>query len=106
VRRSFHRHLVNAIEVSGNLPRGWAGSPCIAKIVCWQGTAFDPSFRAESDDQIWHGVFVMTTREVETIAGPGMCNDRYELILTPRCFVHGWTGCSHTRANTHGPRNE
>jgi hypothetical protein len=52
VPRSFHRHLVSAIEVSGNLPRAWAGSPYIAKIVCWQGTAFDPSFRAQSDDQI------------------------------------------------------
>jgi acetyltransferase-like isoleucine patch superfamily enzyme len=100
VPRSFHRHLVSAIEVSGNLPGGWAGSPYIAKIVCWQGTAFDPSFRAHSDDQIWHGVFAMTTREVQTIAGPGMSNDRYELILTPRCFVHGWTECSHSTANT------
>jgi len=96
---SFHRQLVTAIKVSGNLPKGWAGSPYIAKIVCWQGTAFDPGFYAHSHTQRWHGVFAMTTREVETIAGPGMSNDRYELILTTRCFVHGWTRCPHTTAN-------
>jgi hypothetical protein len=42
----------------------------------------------------------MTTRELETIAGPRMSNDRHELILSPRCFVHGWAECSHTTANT------
>jgi hypothetical protein len=94
VPRSFHRHLVGAIEVSGNLPRGWAGSPYIAKIVCWQGTAFDPSFLARSDDQIWHGVFAMTSREVETIAGPGMSNETSRIRRITGTVIPEACGCA------------
>jgi hypothetical protein len=100
VPATFHKRLVTAIRVSGNLPRKWADSPYLAKIVCWQDTSFDTTFRKKGRVQAWHGVFAMTIHEAKAIAGPWLSNDRYELILNPVCFVHGWDACPHTTANS------
>jgi Peptidase family M23 len=100
VPKTFHKHLVTAIKVSGNLPRTWADSPYLVKIVCWQDTSFDAAFRKRGSFHTWHGVFAMTTQEMKTIAGPWLSNDRNELILNPVCFVSGWDACPHTTANT------
>ncbi len=98
--RRFHRHLVRAIRISRDLPTSWADSPFIAKIVCWQGTDFQTDFidhgRAYYD---WHGMFAMTTQEVQTIFGTWMTASRDAFVLTPKCFVHGWDGCPHRAAN-------
>ena len=83
----FHKQVVTAIRVSGNLPMAWADSPSLAKIVCWQDTAFDPAFLARAPWHRWHGEFAMTVEEMKTIAGPWLSNDRHELILRARCFV-------------------
>lgn len=98
--KGFHDHLVTAVRVSGNLPAGWAGSRYLAKIVCWQGTGFDTTFRARAPEHLWHGVFAMTVAEMKMIAGPWLSNDPNELILNPVCFVHGWDACRHTVADT------
>jgi hypothetical protein len=100
VPKKFHRHLVTAIRVSGNLPKGWADSPNIPRIICWQHTDFDTDFRDKGYKHVWHGLFAMTTEEVKNIMGPWLSNDRSELILNPTCFVHGWDACKHTTANT------
>jgi Peptidase family M23 len=100
VPRKFHRHLVTAIRVSGNLPAGWARSPNIPRIICYQHTGFDTDFRDTAYKHVWHGLFAMTVEEMRTIAGPWLSNDRNELILTPKCFVQGWDACKHTSANT------
>jgi hypothetical protein len=96
---TFHKRLLTAIRVSGNLPREWADSPYLAKIVCWQNTDFDPAFHKGGPDHAWHGVFAMTVQELKEIAGPWLSNDRDELILDPVCFVSGWDACPHTTAN-------
>lgn len=96
----FHDRVVAAIRLSGNLPIAWADSPYLAKIVCWQDTAFDAGFFARAPGHRWHGVFAMTVQEMKTIAGPWLSNDRHELILSPVCFVHGWDACPHKTANT------
>jgi hypothetical protein len=98
----FRAHLVTAIRLSGNLPIAWADSPSIPRIICWQQTRFRTDFRARGYKQAWIGIFAMTTREVKTIMGPWLSNDRYELILSPTCFVHGWDACPHKAANTRG----
>lgn len=100
VPKKFHRHLVTAIQASGNLPKGWADSPNIARIICYQHTGFDTDFRATGYKHIWHGLFAMTVEEMKDIMGPWLSNDRTELILTPACFVQGWDACKHTAANT------
>jgi hypothetical protein len=97
---AFHRHLRLAIRLSGNLSPSWADSPYIPKIVCWQGTGFGTGFRAYGPHQKWIGVFAMTKRELQTIAGPWLSNDRNELILDPDCFAHGWDACPHSTTNT------
>jgi Peptidase family M23 len=96
----FHRHLVVAIRLSRNLPRRWADSPNIPRIVCWQGSGFSTTFLARGYGQVWRGLFAMTTREMKTIAGPWLSNDRDELILDPDCFASGWDACPKTTANT------
>src|SRR5262245_44028302 len=96
----FHRQVRLAIRLSGNLPRTWAASPYLAKIVCWQGTGFSTGFQAYGPRQKWIGVFAMTKREMQTIAGPWLSNDRNELILHPDCFIHGWDACPHRTKNT------
>ena len=100
VPRSFHKHVVTAIRISRNLPRSWADSPYLPKIVCWQDTAFDTRFRARAPEHLWHGVFAMTVQEMKTIQGPWLSNDRDELILNSNCFVNGWDACPHSTANT------
>ena len=40
----FHDSLVTAIDISGDLDPGWASSPYVPRIVCWQGSAFDVDF--------------------------------------------------------------
>jgi Peptidase family M23 len=96
----FHHHLVVAIRLSGNLPRRWADSPFIPRIVCWQGSGFSTGFLARGYGQVWRGLFAMTKREMQTIAGPWLSNDPDELILDPTCFALGWDGCPATTANT------
>src|SRR6187431_3197984 len=96
----FHKQVVTAIRVSGNLPMAWSDSPSLAKIVCWQDTGFDPAFFSRAPWHRWHGEFAMTIEEMKTIAGPWLSNDRHELILQARCFVHGWDACPHKTANT------
>jgi Peptidase family M23 len=96
----FHHHLVVAIRLSRNLPRDWASSPYITRIICWQGTGFSTRFHAYGPGQKWIGMFAMTRREVQTIAGPWMSNDRDELILSPTCFARGWDACPETTANS------
>jgi hypothetical protein len=95
----FHRHVVTAIRLSRNLPMAWADSPDLARIICWQDTGFDTGFRARAPWHRWHGEFAMTVEEMKTIAGPWLSNDRHELILRPRCFIHGWDACPHKTAN-------
>ena len=99
--KGFHRRLATAIRVSGDLQRAWASSPYIAKIVCWQGTGFDTEFVERGQPyHVWHGLFAMTTEEVETMFGPWMTRTRDDLWLDTRCFVKGWTACRHTVATT------
>jgi hypothetical protein len=100
VPRNFHRHLVSAIRLSGNLPRGWASSPNIPRIICYQHSGFSTDFRDTSYKHVWHGLFAMTVEEMKTVMGPWLSNDRNELILRPACFVQGWDACKHTAANT------
>jgi peptidase M23-like protein len=97
----FHASLVKAVRVSGDLPSSWADSPYLEKIVCWQGSGFDVTFTAIGDtfDRV-HGLYSMTTAEVQTMAGPWMIRNRYALKLSIRCFVWGWDRCPHKRANT------
>jgi hypothetical protein len=91
--------------LSGNLSRDWADSPYIPKIVCWQGTAFATGFQAYGPSQKWIGVFAMTKREVQTIAGPWLSNDRNELIPDADGFAHGWDVCRHRAENTRTVRS-
>lgn len=96
----FHAHVVTALRLSRNLPTAWADSPYLAKIVCWQDTAFDTTFVARAPWHRWHGEFAMTVEEMKTIAGPWLSTDRHELILKPRCFVRGWDACPRKTADT------
>ena len=97
--RWFHRDLVTAIRLSGDLPMSWASAPSIPRIICWQDTGFDPAFHARGNGQRWHGLFAMTVPEVQSIAGPWMSATPHELILSPRCFVGGWAACPKTAPN-------
>ena len=100
VPRHFRRQVATAIRISRDLPRAWARSPFVARIVCWQGTDFDQDFVAHGRSYYdWHGMFAMTTQEVETIFGTWMTSSRNAFRLTPRCFVRGWDACSNTVAN-------
>jgi hypothetical protein len=100
VPRHFHKHVVTAIRLSRNLPMAWSDSPYLAKTICWQDTGFDTTFVARAPWHRWHGAFAMTVQEMRTIAGPWLSNNRHELILRPRCFVHGWDACPHKTVNT------
>jgi hypothetical protein len=96
----FQRHVARAIRVSRDLPKEWADSPFIAKIVCWQGTDFDPDFRKRGGaNVVWHGQFAMTTQEMATVFGPWMTANRNAFHLSPPCFVHGWEACPNATAN-------
>ena len=97
---NFRDTLITAIRASGNLRIGWANDEYIPRIICWQQTGFRTDFRANGYKQRWIGVFAMTVREMKTIKGPWLSNDRHELILSPTCFVRGWDACPHTTANT------
>lgn len=100
VPERFHDQVVTAIRISGDLPRRWASSPALAKIVCWQGTDFDRRFRKSSGDHLWHGMFAMTRQEMRTVFGAWNTRKRDAFLLTARCFVFGWEACPHTTANT------
>ena len=97
----FHASLAKAIRISGDLPPRWADSPYLEKIVCWQGTGFDVKFTDAGDSHHrFHGLFAMTTQEVQTIAGPWMIRNRHAVKLTTKCFVWGWLKCSRKAKNT------
>jgi hypothetical protein len=75
--RRFHRQVVQAIKISGDLPREWADSPALARIACWQGAGFDTGFRERGRAYyVWRGMFAMTVEEVETIFGRWMTAER------------------------------
>ena len=99
VPSGFRSEIATAIRVSRDLPAGWADSPHLARIVCWQDSAFDPAFVADGPQHRWHGVFAMTTEEMRSVGGPELGNDRDGLVLHPRCFVHGWAACKPKVAN-------
>jgi len=96
----FHRELLNAIRISGDLRPAWARSPYLAKIVCWQGTFFRTRFLSRGGGHVWHGIFAMTAREVQTMFGPWMTATRSAFRLSTTCFVRGWKGCPHLAGNT------
>ena len=97
----FHKSLVTAIHVARDLQPSWAGSPYIGKIVCWQGTGFDVKFHARNNSyHRWHGLFAMTTQELQTSAGVWMTRTRNAYELTNACFEQGWDACPHTVATT------
>src|SRR5438552_705842 len=98
---TFHDNLVTAIGISRDLPTGWANSPYIANIVCWQGTNFDVTFSAAGGTyHHWYGIFAMTVQEVQTIAGPWMISDQTAFHLSTKCFVWGWVKCARTTENS------
>jgi hypothetical protein len=97
----FHRNLVKAVKVSGDLPAKWAHTSYIAKIVCWQGANFQPRFAArDNNHHRWHGMFVMTSRELATIAGPAQVSNPKAFGLTAKCWVWGWAKCPHRVADS------
>jgi hypothetical protein len=96
----FHRQLIAAIRISGDLPARWARSPDIASIVCWQGTSFAPRFAARGPGHRWHGIFAMTTQELQTMFGPWMTANRHAYRLSRACFLRGWGACPHVAGNT------
>jgi murein DD-endopeptidase MepM/ murein hydrolase activator NlpD len=99
--RRFHRQVVKAIKISGDLPMEWADSPALARIACWQGAAFDTGFRERGRAYyVWHGMFAMTVEEVETIFGRWMTAERGAFELSAKCFKHGWEACPHSTANS------
>jgi hypothetical protein len=100
VPRRFHRHLVTAIRLSGNLPRTWATSPNIPRIICAERSRFSTDFRDRGYKHVWIGLFAMTREEVKDIMGPWLSNDRNELILSPTCFAQGWDACPNKSRNT------
>jgi hypothetical protein len=90
----FHESLVTAIAISGDLQPGWADSPNIPRIICWQGSDFDVSFSPAGDDfHAFHGVFAMTVEEVEMIVGPWHIANKDGFKLSTKCFVWGWEKC-------------
>lgn len=96
----FHQQVVTAIRVSRDLPHSWAAAPEVAKIVCWQGTDFKTDFVAHGRAYYdWHGMFAMTTQEMQTIFGRWMTRTRGAFELTQRCFVRGWSACPHRTAD-------
>ena len=96
----FHRYLVKAVKVSGDLPPTFARSPFIAKIVCWQGADFDGRFVAHDKPyHQWHGIFAMTSRELQTVAGPAEVSNPKAFTVSTRCMVWGWDKCPHRVAN-------
>jgi hypothetical protein len=95
----FHRQVVRSIALSGDLRPAWASSPYLAKIVCWQGTLFRSGFAARGPNHVWHGIFAMTTQELQTIYGRWMTATRNDAYLSPACFVAGWSACAHTPLN-------
>src|SRR5262249_7306283 len=99
IPRRFHHEVVTAIAVSRDLPAGWAGSPYIAKIVCWQDKGFSTTFFGRGPDHVWHGPFARTVQEMKSIQGPALGNDRDGLILNSSCFIHGWDACPRRAAN-------
>lgn len=96
----FHRQVVRAIGLSRDLPPSWGSSPYLARIVCWQGTLFRPGFLARGPHHAWHGIFAMTTQEMQTIYGRWMTASRDDAYLSSACFVRGWAACPHTALNT------
>ena len=104
VPSGFRSAVATAVKVSRDLPAGWGRSPYLAKIVCWQDTAFDTAFVADGPQHRWHGVFAMTTQEMRSVEGPALGNDRDGLILHANCFVHGWDACP-PRPRTPGSPN-
>ena len=96
----FHRNLVKAVKVSGDLPPNWANKAYIAKIACWQGANFQPQFAAHDANHRWHGIFVMTSRELATIAGPAEVSNPKAFGLTAKCWIWGWAKCPHRVANS------
>jgi Peptidase family M23 len=97
---SFHRQVLNAIRISGDLSPSWAGSPYLAKIVCWQGTFYRTPFLARRGSHVWHGIFAMTVAEMQTSFGPWMTATRSAFHLSSTCFVRGWAGCPHLAGNS------
>jgi Peptidase family M23 len=95
----FHPQVLAAIRISADIPASWATSPYIARIVCRQGTGFNPGFTAIGGGQQWHGMFAMTVEEMQTIFGPWMTGNRYAYRLSATCFVRGWVACPHTAGN-------
>jgi hypothetical protein len=95
----FHQEVVAAIKISRDLPTTWARSPYLAKVICWQDTAFDTRFIANGPEHRWHGLFAMTIEEMKSVEGPNLGNDRDGLVLNPDCFVHGWDACPRKSAN-------
>src|SRR6266704_974464 len=84
----FHRSLATAIHVSRDLPPSWAGSPYLAKLVCWQGTDFSVTFRrASAGYHVWHGLFAMTIEEMQTVGGQWLTRTRGGYELSTPCFV-------------------
>ena len=98
----FRKAVATAVKVSRDLPGGWAHSPYLAKIVCWQDTAFDAAFVADGPQHHWHGMLAMTTEEMRSVEGPSLGNDRDGLVLHARCFLYGWDACKPKVANTRG----
>ena len=99
--RRFHRQVVTAIRISGDLPRDWADSAALARIACWQGARFDTDFRDRGRAYyVWRGMFAMTVEEVETIFGRWMTAERGAFELSTKCFKHGWDACPHATANS------
>ena len=95
----FHPEVATAIKASRDLPVGWADSPYLAKIVCWQDTAFDTTFLANRPEHRWHGLFAMTVQEMKSVEGPDLGNDRDGSILSSDCYIHGWSTCPRKTAN-------
>jgi Peptidase family M23 len=95
----FRSAVATAVKVSRDIPAGWAHSPYLAKIVCWQDTAFDTAFVADGPQHRWRGVFAMTLQEMRSVDGPDLGNDRDGLILRSSCFIHGWDACKRKMAN-------
>jgi hypothetical protein len=100
VPRWFHRNLVAAVKVSGDLHPAWIRSTYIAKVVCWQGADFDGGF-ADHDNSYhhWHGIFAMTSKELQTISGPAEVSNPKAFTISTRCMVWGWAKCPHLVRN-------